>query len=340
MITTQLTRTFDLRYPIVLAPMGNVSGGLLAAAVTNAGGLGLVGAGYGERDWLRRELAIVREQARGPWGVGFITWALPGWLLEIALMHKPHAVMLSFGDPQPHAERIRRAGCKLLCQVQNLEQARMARDAGADFIVAQGAEAGGHGGTRATLPLVPAVVDEVQPVPVIAAGGIADGRGLAAALMLGAEGALLGTRFYACEEALGHAAAKQCIVAASGDRTRRTRVFDIVRGHTWPGKYTGRALRNEFLERWHGSEKELERTLYVSRLAYQAAAREGDCDTAVVWAGEAVDLIERVESAAALVQRIGIEAESRLHAGHALAQEPDDAQTGTPTPAPALRRSG
>src|SRR5207237_5537708 len=109
--------------------------------------------------------------------------------------------MLSFGDPRPLVHSIKTAGCKLICQVQTVDDARLARDAGADIIVAQGTEAGGHGGSRGTFPLVPAVVDAVAPIPVIAAGGIADGRGLAAALMLGAHGALIGTRFYATPEA-------------------------------------------------------------------------------------------------------------------------------------------
>ena len=182
--------------------------------------------------------------------------------------------------------------------MQDLAGARLAVAAGADVIVAQGTEAGGHGGQRSTLPLVPAVVDAVAPIPVVAAGGIADGRGLAAALMLGADGALIGTRFYASEEALGHDGAKQRIAAARGDETARTSVFDVVRGLAWPDSYTGRALRNGFMERWHGRESELSAALDIERGAYQLAARDGDLDTAVVWAGEAVDLIASVERAA------------------------------------------
>jgi nitronate monooxygenase len=163
--------------------------------------------------------------------------------------------------------------------------------------------------------LVPAVVDAVAPTPVLAAGGIADGRGLAAALMLGAHGALIGTRFYASVEALGHDQAKQRIVTAQGHETARTRVFDIVRGYAWPAPYTGRALRNRFMERWQGRETDLALALTTERASYQAAARQGDCETAVVWAGEAVDLIKSVESAAALVAQISAEAEARLRNG-------------------------
>ena len=312
MITTALTEMFGLKHPIVLGPMGGVSGGRLAAAVSNAGGLGLVGGGYGDPTWLRTELTHVAENTTRPWGVGLITWAIDRSVLDLALNYRPAAVVLSFGDPRPYAPAIKSAGCKLICQVQDLEGARVAREVKADMIVAQGTEAGGHAGTRATLPLVPAVVDAVAPTPVVAAGGIADGRGLAAALMLGAHGVLMGTRFYASAEALGRDEAKQRIVAAHGSETARTRVFDIVRRYEWPAAYDGRALHNRFMERWHGRESELVSAFEAEHATYQAAARAGDLETAVVWAGEAVDLIKSVESAGALVEQISAQAETQL----------------------------
>ncbi len=170
---------------------------------------------------------------------------------------------------------------------------------------------------------MPAVVDAVTPTPVLAAGGIADGRGLAAALMLGAEGVLLGTRFFASTEALGHERVKQRIVAANGDETLRTHVFDVVRGYDWPTGHTGRAVRNDFISRWHGHEGALQEGLQGERVRYQAAAREGDCDTAAVWAGEAVDLIERVEGAATLVERIAAQAEAQLQRAGAMTRATD-----------------
>lgn len=313
-LQTLLTEAFDLKYPIVLAPMGGVAGGRLAAAVSNAGGLGLVGGGYGDPEWLATELAIVTAETERPWGVGLITWHTSHAALELALRYKPHVFMLSFGDPRPYVPAIKAAGCRLICQVQSVDEAHAAREAGADFIVAQGTEAGGHGATRAALPLVPAVVDAVVPVPVLAAGGIADGRGLAAALMLGAQGALFGTRFYAAFESLGHQKAKERIVAALGGETWRTKVFDVVRGYRWPEPYTGRALRNQFLDRWDGRNEALTAAKATEGPAFQTAVREGDFETAMVWAGEAVDLITGVEPAAALVQRIGAEAEATLRA--------------------------
>jgi nitronate monooxygenase len=319
-IRTELTELFGLRHPIVLAPMGGISGGRLAAAVSNAGALGMVGGGYGDVDWLRTELALAKEGTSKPWGVGLITWAIAPGMVELALSYRPSAFLLSFGDPRPHAAAIRAAGCKLICQVQTVEQARTAQRAGADLIVAEGTEAGGHGGVRSTLPLVPAVIDAAAPVPVVAAGGIADGRGIAAALMLGAEGALIGTRFYASTESLGHAEAKRRIAASDGGDTARTRVFDIARGYAWPGGETGRALRNNFMHRWHGREPELAAAVESGRVAFQAAVREGDFDTVMVWAGEGVDLIRSVEPAAEIVARIGAEAEACLRLGALLSQ--------------------
>jgi nitronate monooxygenase len=171
-IRTALTERFGLEYPIVLAPMGTVSGGHLAAAVSNAGGLGLVGGGYGERDWMRAELSLARAESTRPWGLGLITWPATNETVELALGYEPDVFMLSFGDPRPFVRAIKAAGCALLCQIQDVEDARAAKRAGADIIVAQGTEAGGHGALRATLPLVPAVVDAVAPTPVLAAGGI------------------------------------------------------------------------------------------------------------------------------------------------------------------------
>jgi nitronate monooxygenase len=318
MIATALTEMFGLKHPVVLAPMGGVSGGRLAAAVSDAGGLGMVGGGYGDPGWLHAELALVAAATDKPWGVGLITWAVDRGAVELVLGYGPRAVMLSFGDPRPYAAIIKAAGCKLICQVQDLAGARLARAAGADLIVAQGAEAGGHGGGRGTFALVPAVVDLVAPTPVVAAGGIADGRGLAAALMLGAHGVLVGTRFYASDEAIGSNKAKQRIVAANGDDTRRTTVFDLVRRLSWPSPFTGRALRNRFLGNWDGRERALVEALGVEGPAFQAASRAEDFDVAMVWAGEAVDLISAVDRASDLVCRISEEARACLGHGSRL----------------------
>src|SRR5262245_14789667 len=284
-IETQLTRLLGIQHPILLAPMGSAAGGKLAAAVTHAGGLGLLGSGYASAAVIRQELT---EAGNARVGIGFILWALdknPA-ALEVALDAKPVAVMLSFGDPAPYTARIKAAGARIICQVQTLEQAKQAAAAGADIIIAQGRDAGGHSGmTRGTMGLVPAVVDAVAPIPVVAAGGIADGRGLAAALALGAAGVSMGTRFTASRESLWDHAMKSKTLAAGGDQTMQTRVFDVVRGAAWPAIYPGRALRNDFSARWHGHEEALAADQPAQESAYLATPSD-DFSTRVVWAGE------------------------------------------------------
>ena len=310
-IRTSFTELFGVDHPLVLAPMGGVSGGALAAAVSEAGGLGLVGGGYGDPRWLERELRLVAGATGKPWGVGVITWAVGEDIVRLALSYRPAAVFLSFGDPAPFGALVKEAGIRLICQVQDVAGARQAAAAGADVIVAQGTEAGGHGSRRATLPLVPAVADAVAPVPVLAAGGIADGRGVAAALMLGAQGAVLGTRFCASTEALWPDWAKKQLVAGSGDETSRSRVFDIARGLDWPAPYTGRALRNAFADAWDGREEAL-RASAEAREQFTLGHQAGDPDVALVWAGEGTDLITAVEPAGNLVAQIMAQAEGLL----------------------------
>ncbi len=313
-LRTRLTERLGIRHPILLAPMGGTAGGALAAAVSAAGGLGLIGGGIGDPEWLEAQFAASGNQRVG---CGFITWGLakrPA-TLDIALGHSPAAIMLSFGDAGPFIARIKAAGIPVICQVQTVARAREALRQGADIIIAQGGEAGGHGSSRATLPLVPAVVDAVrasgQDALVVAAGGIADGRGLAAALMLGASGVLMGTRFHVSVESLATPETKAHAVQSSGDDTVRTRVFDIARDAPWPVEFTGRAVGNRFSETWHGREAALDADA-AEKTRYVEAQKQQDFATAVVWAGEAIDLIHSVEPAGETLTRIVAEAEAAL----------------------------
>jgi nitronate monooxygenase len=293
--------------------MDLVADARLTAAVSAAGGLGILGGGYGEEGWLTRELDLLARSGRR-FGVGFITWSLATQphLLDLALERRPAAVMLSFGDPRPFVEPIKRAGAQVICQVQSLAIAREAAAAGADILVAQGTEAGGHGISRGLISLVPEVVDAVKgEIPVVAAGGIADGRGLAAALMLGASGVLLGTRFYATEEAAGAQAAKERIRAATGDDTVRSIVFDISRRNVWPAPFTGRCLRNAHTERWLGREVELLRDGDAAE-EYAEARQANDFDVAAVIAGESSGLVHDITTVGAVVDRIVSGAEALL----------------------------
>jgi nitronate monooxygenase len=287
--------------------MDLVSGGRLAAAVSQAGGLGLLG-GYGDGDWIDREWG---RAGNARIGCGFITWSLAKHphVLDRALARRPAAVMLSFGDPRPFAPAIRTAGAVLICQVQTVSQAREAVEGGADVIVAQGTEAGGHGMSEPLFALLPQVVDACPGTLVVAAGGIADGRGLAAALMLGAEGVLMGTRFYASREAGGYPEAKRRIVEAQGGQTMRSIVFDLSRRIRWPAPYTGRPLRNRDAETWLGRENELEARMEEVGREYAAARERGDFNVAGVIAGESCAMIHEIPPAGEIVERVIAEAE-------------------------------
>jgi nitronate monooxygenase len=285
---TAFTEMLGVRYPIVSAPMGGSAGGALAAAVSNAGGLGLLGGGSGRPRWLDPELAILAASTGEPWGVGLLSWAVDPGVVGRVLERGPAAVMLSFGTSASLTEPVRQSGTTLILQVTSMDEARQAVDLGADVIVAQGTEAGGHGARngRSTLPFVPAVVDLVAPTPVLAAGGIADGRGLAAALVLGASGAVIGTRFQATAEA----------------------VVD-------PAANTARTLGHPVLDQWRGRETELAadpEAQSQARQAYRDAVAAGDVPPLPVWAGEAADLITDLPSAAEVVPALVREAEQAL----------------------------
>src|SRR5215467_4869965 len=283
-ITTRLTEQLGIRHPIVSAPMDVIAGGKLAGAVSAAGGLGLLGGGYAEdADWFAREFAAAGNQSVG---CGFITWALrrSPHLLDAVIARKPQAIFLSFDDPEPFASQIKAAGIPVFCQLQTRADAERAIDCGADVIVAQGTEAGGHGGARATLTLVPEVADVIArraaKTLLCAAGGIADGRGLAAALMLGADGVVVGTRFWASQEALVHPGLHAAALTAGGDDTVRQSVLDIVRGRPWPARYTGRVLRNELVREWMGRETELHAARDEQAARYRKAANAADASVA------------------------------------------------------------
>lgn len=318
LLKTRLTERFGLRHPIVSAPMAFAAGGALAAAVTAAGGLGLIGGGYGDPGWLDEQF---REAGNQKVGCGFITWSLrksPSVLTDV-LRHKPVAIMLSFGDPAPFAEEIRAAGATLICQCQTLDHAEDAIAAGAGIIVAQGGEAGGHGMGRGTLTLVPEVADLIRQrgsdTLLLAAGGIGDGRGLAAALMLGADGVLLGTRLWATREALVKERHHQAILETAGDGTIRTTIADVVRQLAWPRAFTARIRQNTFTQRWHGREDALAAAIAEEGPRYRKAFVEGDPEDTAVWFGEAAGLIHDIPEAATVLTRIAAEAAALLANG-------------------------
>jgi nitronate monooxygenase len=311
-LTTALTTMFGLTYPIIQAPMANAAGGDLAREVARGGGLGMIGTGIrATASWLDTEWRKLDEGA--PVGVGFMTWALneipdQRSLLGHALSLNPAAVLLSFGDPRPYMPLIREAGARVICQVQTVAEAEEAASSGADLLVVQGTEAGGHTGQVGTLPLLSAVLQVVHGIPVVAAGGIGTGRAAAGAISMGACGVMLGTRFVATPESLYHPQAKERILRATEMDTVLTRVFDLVQGVPWPAQYPGRALGNDFTRQWHGRESELSVNLGEAQAAYRAARGVSDYGTLEVYAGHVAGQIQDIVPAAELVRQIGNEA--------------------------------
>jgi nitronate monooxygenase len=307
-LKTRLTEKLGIHHPILLAPMHAMAGGKLAAAVSSAGGLGMIGGGYGDPEWLEQQFAAAGNARVG---CGFITWSMAKdpRLLDQALDKGPAALMLSFGELEPHASRIKAQGIPLICQVQGMGYLREAVDAGADIIVAEGCEAGGHSGSRGLFTLVPEAADYLaghSPETIlVAAGGVGDGRGLAAALMLGADGVLVGTRFVASQESEAPEGFRQAIIRADGDCTIKSSAVDVVRKRHWPGtEFVVRALKNAFVAKWHGREREMEAVLGAEYDRFRAAFTAGDADNSGVLMGEVSGIIHDAPPAAQIVAQM------------------------------------
>ena len=301
-LSTPWSRAMGLRAPIVNAPMGGVAGGLLAAAVTAAGGLGMVGMGTaGSTSSLHAELPHVT----GTFGIGLVDWVIrkePG-LFDAALAARPVLISVSFGTDLSWVSRVHDAGIATATQVYNSVEARRAEDAGIDLLVARGCEGGGHGdATIGTLPLLDAVLDVVS-VPVLAAGGIASARSLAAVLAAGASGAWLGTCMSVAVEALTTDAGRRALVSARETDTTSTRVFDIVRRLPWAERFPSRVLRNEFVARWSGHEDALADDPDAQAELATAIAAD-DRRTAPVDAGQGVGMVTGVAPAGQIVERL------------------------------------
>ena len=312
MITTALTRWFDLDAPVFGAPMAGAAGGELARAVSLGGGLGMIGVGADS------DPAWVVEQGRLPaeadvsHGVGLMAWVLANRpeLLAAAIATEPVLVSVSFGDPGPYVGPLHDAGIAVATAVNSRADLDRALEAGADVIVAQGTESGGHTGQRSTLPLLQEVLSATDR-PVLAAGGVATGAGLAAVLVAGAAGGWIGTPLLACPEALTSPAVRARVRAAGGDDTVLTSAFDIAQELGWPARWPGRALVNEFTETWHGREDELRGDTAAGERVRRARA-EGDLDSAPVYAGESVGLLTTEQSAADVVRTLVSDAEKAL----------------------------
>ncbi len=304
MIRSRFTELFGLTHPVMSAPMAMHSGGTLAAGVSRAGALGSFGGIHATEgpEWVRAQADLVREQTDRPFAIGFITAFLPAMEghFQAALDARPAAVALSFSDPGSWAARVRDAGLRLICQVQSFQDVELAVAAGADVIVVQGTEAGGHTGTMTTLPFLAGVAERHPDIPLLAAGGIASGRTLAAALLAGADGAWLGTAFLATDEAVeigdDHKAA---IVDSDGGDTVFTSAYDIASGLPWPPGIGERVRRDAFTDRWAGREGDLRE-------------HPATPTSAPILYGQSAHFVGGVRPAAEVVERISAEAEEVL----------------------------
>lgn len=313
-LSTTWSRRAGLRVPIVNAPMGGVAGGRLAGAVSAAGGLGMVGMGSaGSAPALAAELAQLGEPPR--FGIGLVDWVIRDQpeLLDAALAARPNLLSVSFGSDLSWVERARAAGINTATQVYDRTGAQRAQDAGIDLLAARGAEGGGHGEVKlAILPLLDAVL-EVAQVPVLAAGGIASPRGLAAVLVAGAAGAWLGTCLSACPEALTSDGARRMLIKAAGTDTVTTRVFDIGQRRPWPARFPSRVLDNDFATRWAGREDALSGDDDAgAELAAGIAA--GDYRVAPVDAGQGVGMVTGSRPVGTVIERLCAGAEQLLRA--------------------------
>ncbi len=320
MLHTYLTASWGLRYPIIGAPMAYVGRGRLARAVTQAGGLGMFGIGSSESvEFLMQEAAIARGSDGGCFGIGMHAWAIEKRpdLLDAAIEARPFLISISFGSPAPYVERLHQRGILLATQVNTRAEAIQAEQAGVDLIVAQGTEAGGHvTGQVSTLPLLQTVLDAVR-IPVVAAGGIASPRGVAAALAAGAEGVWVGTALLASPECANTDQARTRITQARETDTILTRAFDVAQGLAWPPQYPGRALRNRFTDRWHTRIDELPQASEARQQLAEAVASK-NYDLAYIYAGQAVGLVTQQQPAAEVIQQLGDGAEHLLRDRSAL----------------------
>ncbi len=315
MLRTRLTDLLDLDHPIVLGGMGSATNADLVAAVSGAGGLGILGCSSRTPEEIRQAVDEIRRRTTRPFGLNLLLFLIGQRItpdaLDAVFASGARVLSTAWGDPTPYVARAHAAGMLVMHMVPTAEAAKAAVHAGVDVIVAQGTEGGGHVGHVSTMALVPAVLDVAGALPVVAAGGIADGRGLAAALAMGADGVLMGTRFLATPEAPVPPGYKQAVLDATGADTVFTHIPDLAPVVEWPGALA-RAIRNGFIERWLGREEELRHRGDAVGREVAAARAADDRENMAILAGQSAGLIAELRPAATLVREISEQAESLL----------------------------
>ncbi|MBB44008.1 MAG: 2-nitropropane dioxygenase [Rhodospirillaceae bacterium] len=316
MLNTAFTEKFGIQHPIALGGMGSIYSIELVTAVSEAGGLGALGCHRLTPEDVNAAVKLIRKQTEKPFALNFLVFDIIEESYQTALHEKP--AVISFAWPRPeqdikmYIERAKNMGCLVTFMAGGVPEATAAAEAGADLIIAQGAEGGGHVGWMGSLVLTPMIVDAVAPLPVLTAGGIADGRGLAAALSLGAQGALLGTRFLASKQSPLHSNYKDAILLGNGHDTTLTEIPDIAQGIVWPGAMS-RAKRNSFIERWAGQEWKLRQRQKEAHEILLKARKTGDIENGNLSMGQDAGLINDIADAGEIVQRISVEAETIMN---------------------------
>ena len=309
---TRICDVLKIEHPVVLGGMATGTNAALVAAVTNAGGLGILGATFLPPEQQRAETDKIRELTAGPFGLNHLLAFAAEDRFGATLAARPRVVSTAWAwsdqDLRPFFQRAHDAGSLVMHMVSGVPEAVRAVQLGADIVVAQGTEGGGHVGWMGTMALVPQVVRAVAPVPVLAAGGIADGSGLAASLALGAEGVLLGTRFLATPEAPVPPSYKRAILESDGHDTLLTEIADIAYGLVWPGAMS-RVVRNRFIERWAGREWEVRQRRNEIATGLRAARERDDAAESNLQMGQTAGLITAIVPAAQIVHEVVAEAE-------------------------------
>jgi enoyl-[acyl-carrier protein] reductase II len=323
MLRTSLCDLFGIDVPIILAPMGTCTSAELAAAVSNEGGLGGIGSLFRAAGAVKRDIDTVRKLTRRPFAINHIPQTLDPEAFRFTLETRPAVVSFALGDPGDLVQQAHDAGCLTMLQVTTVAQAIQAADRGVDVIIAQGGEAGGYCGEVSTMTLVPQVVDAVSPVPVVAAGGIFDGRGFAAALMLGAVGVNLGTRFIACTEAPAPEEWKQAITRAKSEDVVKVDVLNDISPlpgtagfHTVP-----RSLPTAFLNEWSGKREEARRDRDRLRSQIVSTTQAGRPHECVLWAGQTAGGINAIWPVRTIMNQLVAETEAALSRAPNFGQE-------------------
>jgi NAD(P)H-dependent flavin oxidoreductase YrpB (nitropropane dioxygenase family) len=315
-VRTRLTELLGIPHPIIL---GGLGGGAtvpaMVAAVSEAGGLGMLGVSRYSPQQIAASVRETRALTQRPIGLNLLLFLSDEVAVEAVLEQRP--AVFSTAWPWPHQnlrsifELAHGVGASVMHMVSSIDEAKRAAEAGADVIVAQGSEGGGHVGLIGTMVLVPMVARAVAPLPVVAAGGIATGAQLAAALALGAEGILMGTRFLATDESPWPPSFKQAILDSDGHDTELSEIPDIAKGAVWPGAFD-RVRRNRLIDRWSGRENELRRHRTEVAAAIARATLEGDAEDGELNFGQSAGLIDAIQPCGEVVRRMVAEAEDRL----------------------------